>query len=56
MMAPGFSLLAAVDELATGWDEVVDGTIGDDVFPVYRKMVGWGTAAGEFTELKGDIV
>ena len=56
MMAPGFSLLAAVDELATGWDEVVDGTIGDDVFPVYRKMVGWGTAAGESTELKGDIV
>ena len=56
IVAPGFSLLAAVDGLPTGWDEVVAGTIGDGEFPIYRKMVGWGTGAGESTELKGGIV
>jgi PKD domain len=51
IMAEGFSLLADVPVLQSQWTSVVDGTIGNDIFPKYQTKVGWGSTAAETADL-----
>ncbi len=56
MIGSGFALLGSADAIEDHWDAVADGTVGDEEFPEYRLMVGWGMGAGETTPLDGTVV
>jgi hypothetical protein len=55
ILAEGFSLLGDMPILQSQWASVVDGTIGDDIFPTYKLKVGWGATAPETADLKAPV-
>ncbi len=55
IMAEGFSLLADVPVLQSQWASVVDGTIGNDIFPTYQAKMGWGATAAETANLSAPV-
>lgn len=56
MVGSGLTLLGEADAIEDHWDAVANGTVGNDEFPEYRMMVGWGNANGETARLTGNVV